>query len=812
MQVDQAHMLAKTSDTREPQKRSTAVLVWLLGTFLFLAVQNTVVAQSPLEVSVEVAEAPTSVKCAGHEHHLAIVKASMPNAGSGANASALGVALVPPKGDVKLFARYWFFFPGQALNKRDDDSGAAVGNLKEAGPTSKAYLDKFFESCSVEKEKPVITQVLDTAVSIDEAVATLSANGLQFKAVTNSKQNLAKPLTVSEESYVAFSAVTRAALQQRARYGASQIQSQGNSTVVPVVAVDQSEAIKENLKQLEGKIDSLASRNRLLLILLTTVLSLGVAVVTTAVVLFYLKQWGQPRSLIDPEVQKAITQLTIEELKKFQKADTKGDDDAKPGDNAETIALREFIGNHFGRKFLDPDIRKGLNNLTAELNQNLLPLAGNDSNGSSPTLDRLQSARQQVQMMWETYSRKPCPSGALTTLQKDWASLQNTFQPFKQDDFKEVLSYARESVELFQLLSEKFKDQSHNPTELKQDVEGLFKELKNTYTEFNTPEHTYSLSPRYQLDDLRYKLQGHNQTTQSVVNTIRTVLPNAAGPIDEMTTTLVNKFNSNKQLVSSAAALKTSNEQLTRELESLKLQTQGSTQLAGVLSHYVHLTAGAQLESPQVQAILQRFTAGNYTHRQLRLRLSAAIEALNRAVVAVGNAGRTNALDALRISEFKDRLDELLTNLESFDGDAIWKECLSSGLLGKWLHHLLRAELVARTYFAEDDSLALLIAPLTEACTALRATIRQFNVQVPLLTLLSEPPPGATLRYEIDPKLGQLLEFQQKVRAKWEQRKPGEDPKFIVDVEVFPWQADGNGNKGEVVAISGSMTSMPMNA
>jgi hypothetical protein len=810
MQMDQAYMLAKTSDTREPQKRLTAVLIWLLGTFLFLAVQNTVVAQNPLEVTVEVAESLTSVKCAGREHHLAIVKASMPNPGSDGSGSALGVALVPPKGEVKLFARYWFFFPGQALNKRDDDSGAAVGNLKEAGSTSKAHLDKFFESCLVEKEKPVITQVLDTAVSIDDAVKTLSANGLQFKAVTSSKQNLDKPLTMFEESYVAFSTVMRTALQQRAWDGASQIQSQGDSTGVPVVAVDQSEAIKKNLKELDGKIDSIASRNRLLLILLTAILSLGVAVVTTAAVLFYLKQWGQPRSHFDPEVQKAITQRKIEEeLKKFQKPDAKGDDDGKHDDNAETIALREFISNHFGSKFLDQDIRKGLNNLTAELDQNLLPLAGNNSNGPSPTLARLQSARQQVHTMWETYSKKECPSGALTTLQKDWASLQNTFQPFQQDDFKEVLSYARESVALFQFLSEMFKDQTHNPQGVKQAIEKLLKDLEAIHHDFSTSEPRYSLStlgPDSLVFDLRCKLQSHDEISERVNTTIKEVLPNASGPIDEMTTALVNKFNSNKHLVSNAASLETANGQLTREIESLKVQTQESTQLAGALSRYVHLSADTQLEPAQVQTILQRFTAGNYTHRQLRLRLSAALEALDRAVVAVSHADRMNALEALKISEFKDHLDGLLTNLESFDGDAIWKECLSSGLLGKWLHHLLRAELVARTYFADDDSLALLIAPLTEACTALRATICQFNVQVPFLTLLSEPPPEATLRYEIDSNLSELPEFKEKVAAKLKQRKPGEDPKFIVDVEVFPWWADGNGNKGEVVAISGSMT------
>jgi hypothetical protein len=789
-----------TTSLQESELMDQQRIVWVFSTLLLLAVQLNVAAQ---EVRIEVAHSTTTVKCAGVENHLAIVKASMPTAGADANASAFGFALIPANGDVRMFARYWFFFTDKVLSKRDDDSGTLGRNLIEAEQTLKPKVEKFFGDCSVANAKPVILEVLDrvtTETSVTDVISALSTTGLQFSAVTESKQNLANSLTDNAESHVALSAVMR-----------TTVQLQSDGTRPPPgppnevkASLDQSEAIKKNVKELEAKIDSLSSWNRELSILLVAALSLSAALVIAAILLFSLKPRLLHRILAVPEVTNEITQRIVTAVRLMPPPNS-GNENARSTDHAENKAIREFISNHFGRKFLDPDVEKNLGNLTSELNQHLLPLAHKDANGSSRTLSRLKSAGKQVQTMWEAYSEKPCPSGALTTLQKDWAALQNTFQPFKQNDFAGVLSHARESVAVFQLFHERFRDQNHKPEEVRQEFDGLLKELEKTYNDFTSPEQRITLSPRYQFADLSFKLHSYNETTQSVITTIQKVLPNASGPIDEMTSALVAKLNSNTELVSNAEAIKAANEKLTSELETLKTQAEESTQLAGALSRYVYLSTDTQLDSPQVQAILQTFTAGNYTHRQLRLRLSAALEALDHAVATVTKSGCTNALAALRISDFKDHLAKVLTNIEQYAGEELWKKCLSSGFSEeRWLHHLLRAELVARTYFADDDSLALLIAPLSEASTALVATIREFNVHVPLITLLSDPPAGAQVRYEVDSKLKELMGFKQKVHARLEQLKQGEDPKFIVDVELFPWRSDTIGNDGEVIAISGS--------
>ena len=810
--MDQQRLLAKIPDSQE-LKRSMPI-VWLLSAVLVIAVQLNVVAQDPLEVNVRVAQSATTVNCPTGEHRVAIVKASLADPGSGANASAFGFALLSPKDvkDVKMFARYWFFFPPDKVqSNRDDDSGK-LGKTLVPGQISKGNVDTFFSNCSVDKEN--ITRLLIQAndqTSIHEAAGTLSASGLQFKAATESKQKLANALTDSEESNVAFSEAIRAALQQQAADNVSSTQQPGPATTEPVNTGDQSEAIQKSLKQLDGKIDAFAYAYRLLLAALIFAAVIAVALVILAAILFYVKPTLRPRVLLDQEVKNEIRQRIADEMQDFSKLNAQAGHGA--GDNMDVNALREFISNQFGKKFLEPDVQKGLNKLTAELNKQLLPLAGNNSNEASPILGQLSSAREQVETMWEAYSEKPCPSGALRTLQKDWTRLQSVFLPFRQTDFKDVLNYARGSVTLFQLLTEKFKNETSNPEVLKKETEFLFSGLQEIYNESTSPERRFSLSPQGQLIGLRETLRDHKDRTQSVITTIKAVLPDVSGPSDMMAAALVEKFNSNTELVASAEKLKAANEELTGKVATLKTQVQESTQLAGALSQYVHLSTNVELDSSQIQSILQRFNAGDQTQRQLRLRLSAAIEALDQAVASVSNAGRQDALDALKISEFKDHLLELLANIENFTGEALWKNCLSAGFVGKWAHQLLRAELVARTYFAENESLALLLPPLSEACTAIRATIREFKVRVPFLTLLSDPPACARVRYDGDEKLSNLPEYQEKVDAKWEQRKPGEDPKFIVDVELFPWESDSNGNPGEMVAISGSRWNKgPLNA
>lgn len=291
---------------------------------------------------------------------------------------------------------------------------------------------------------------------------------------------------------------------------------------------------------------------------------------------------------------------------------------------------------------------------------------------------------------------------------------------------------------------------------------------------------------------------------QSAATVVSTLIPGASGTIDVMVSDLAKEFDSKVRTAKKAEEFKERAERLQRELTESKAQAEVSTKLAGALSRYVNLSAEGGLDPEQVRNILQRFSTGERTHRQLRLRLSAATSALDEAIEEVRRASREDALDALRTGDFMDPLRRLLTNMEDFRGDAMWGDCLSSGFSDQWLHNLLRAELLARTYFTEDGALSPLIAPLAEAVAALRVTMRHLNVRVPFISLLSKPPAGARVDYEVDPRLSGLQEVRRKVQATLRSQSKLEDGfNFIVDVGLFPFQSDSAEKfGGRVFAVS----------
>lgn len=312
-------------------------------------------------------------------------------------------------------------------------------------------------------------------------------------------------------------------------------------------------------------------------------------------------------------------------------------------------------------------------------------------------------------------------------------------------------------------------------------------------------------SPPNESNNIVESVKAVKKKIKAATHAVSGVMPKASGTIDVMVSSLVNEFKSMIELAKKAEEFRTEAERLQSELSESQAQARDSTELAGALSQYVNLSAEKNIGPPQVQGILQQFSAGESAHRQLRLRLSAAIPALEQAIEDVRNAGRGDALDALRISDFKEQLHGLLTNMEDFTGDAMWKDCLSSGFSQQWLHNLLRAELLAQTYFAEDEALARLVDPLTEASRALRATIRHFHVRVPFLSLLSKPPDGARVDYEVDPKLSKLPEVKQKVQAVLRQAQGNTEDglNFIVDVGLFPFQSESAEDfGGRVVVVS----------
>lgn len=906
----------------------------LLTALCCLTLSLTALAQGPAtEVSIQTIRSDVPVKCNENkdEYSLVVVLATMPaqpTPEAGAGARALGVALMPRgPGEVKMFARYWFYSAGQLLLRRDDDNGELKAKLIDFDKSLlKENVTSFFKGCTTTTEIPAIYQVLDQAdpraqFLIEEIADDFRANGLKLKSDEgiNVQQNLNKPLTSDDAGQVLFARVMRTSLPEQLKNRTPTAGASPSPSVVTDPNTGSRGTTAKELEDTRKSLDSLSTLQRILLGVLVTALVL----ILVLFALFYFKPTPFRKFFFRPEDAAEIRRQAIDELymgwrkigepteaqqeveeilnsfkQRFSDAEQSPAKlksayhdlesaikrfslsltiDKKRGANRnndeELRAVRQFLSNHFGDKFWNMDLVEGLDDLTEELNRNLLPLAGNDSNNSSRTLKRLMTARARVETMWSKYSNAQCPEGALNILGQEWETFQDTLQPLRQIDFQSACAYAQESIALFCYLHQKFDHQSRTPEDFKKRVKKFFRDL-DTIQEEHLPDETRSNpTPEDLLTDLDAELSKNKRAVEELRNlnlaiselqrelppsddaitdpvgraiklarscmtalellkdyhpspdsdniaesvlaikdeirrateAVLEVLPEASGKVNEMVSGLVNEFKSKIKLAGRAEELRAEAERLESALSASQEQAEASTKLAGALSQYVNLSADEQMAPLQVQRVLQQFSAGERAHRQLRLRLSAALPALEQAIEAVRQAGREDALEALRINDFKNQLRGLLTNMEDFHGDAMWNECLSAGFAQQWLHNLLRAELLARTYFEEADSLSLLRDALTETTRALLATMRHFNARVPVISLLGKPPAGARTGYEVDATLSTLPEAKRKVQLMLAQTSSGDELDFIVDVKLFPFRSENTDDfDGHVVVVSPS--------
>jgi hypothetical protein len=885
------------------------------------------------EIGTQVIPSTTTLKCNQNkaDYNLVVVRAwlpTLPTAGANTSVNAIGIALAPTdKGEIKMFARYLFSSTDPAAQsksivRRDDDSGELKKSLMDFNADSlNNNVSTFLQDCEPHAEvAAAVSQVLaQSNPSVADMVNAFNARGLKLdpEAATSGQQSFEQPLTIDGGDQLMFARAMRALLEQQLKRTPSEkLSGPSNGDDLSATRAEL-EATKRSLEEAGKKVDSLSTLLSILLGVLATALFLCLILA----VLSYFSPSGRRKILFFSEDPTEIRRQAINELytgfrkiseptkaqqkleeilssyrKRFDGAkgnlaqsrsaycdfeteirlfclslavDEKPDVDQNSEE--EINAVRQFLSDHFGLS-AKKDVTEWLDELSCELNKNLLLIVGEDSKSSPRILPRLKTARQLVETMWLKHSSKPCPKGALAILEQEWGTFQSTLQPLKQIEPTETLAYAQEAVALFNHLRGKFLRQPQKPGELKPKVERFFKELetvqnthlpalaqsnptpeniltklsaeldtnKQTITKFNNlntqindlrrelpspdgastdaitqairmaKQHRMALDllqdyrPSNDRDDLTKTVKVIQNKIESVTSAVSTVLPQASGTIDVMVSSLVDEFNSKIELAKKAEEFRADAERLQSALSESQAQAKESAELAGTLSHYVNLSAEKEIDPSQVSDILQRFSAGENVHRQLRLRLSAAIPALDQAIEDARGAGRGDALDALRISDFKERLRGLLTNIEDYTGDAMWKDCLSSGFSQQWLHNLLRAELLAQTYFVEDEALARLVDTLAEASRALRATIRHFNVRVPFIRLLSKPPAGARVDYEVDPKLSKLPEVKRKVQAMLRAQGNFEDGlNFIVDVGSFPFQSASTEDfGGRVVVVS----------
>jgi len=135
----------------------------------------------------------------------------------------------------------------------------------------------------------------------------------------------------------------------------------------------------------------------------------------------------------------------------------------------------------------------------------------------------------------------------------------------------------------------------------------------------------------------------------------------------------------------------------------------------------------------------------------------------------------------------KDGIRNLLTQMEECTGEQLWHQALSEGFSEKWLHYLIRADLLLRTYYADQKEFRWLSKVVSFACSAILAALHEFQVEVVEVSLLGERPKEMDTE-SVYSGVRNLQAVRDKVRGKL---MNGQTQELVVDVTSFPYFVKG---------------------
>lgn len=167
---------------------------------------------------------------------------------------------------------------------------------------------------------------------------------------------------------------------------------------------------------------------------------------------------------------------------------------------------------------------------------------------------------------------------------------------------------------------------------------------------------------------------------------------------------------------------------------------------------------------------------------QLRMGLSSAMMALEKASSANGSAEHGELMDALFLNNVKKGLNELLSRMEECSGAQLWTDVLYEGFNQQWLHYLLRADLLLRTYYSSRNEFSLLRNAVSLASTSILAALHDFQVEIVEVGLFEELPANMETQ-PVYPGLRNLPAVMEKVGLMVQNIKAVE---VVVDVTSFP--------------------------
>jgi hypothetical protein len=274
-------------------------------------------------------------------------------------------------------------------------------------------------------------------------------------------------------------------------------------------------------------------------------------------------------------------------------------------------------------------------------------------------------------------------------------------------------------------------------------------------------------------------------TYETISRHIREVLPEQTGPIPQRVTSLVTEYRNIKPRADRAETLEAESKTLQTKLDAASCEVEAGKMLVEEIALELNFKPESlNHDQQQVTATLNRLQneRNSSPYLQLRMGLSSALLALEKAINTNGSVEHEKLIEALFIDKVKNGLKELLARMEECSGDQLWSDVLYEGFNQQWLHYLIRADLLLRTYYATRNEFSLLRRAASIACSSTLAALLEFQVEIVEVGLFEKLPVNMEME-PVYPGLRNLPAVMDKVGLMVQSITAGE---VVVDVTSFP--------------------------
>src|SRR5687768_5230946 len=243
------------------------------------------------------------------------------------------------------------------------------------------------------------------------------------------------------------------------------------------------------------------------------------------------------------------------------------------------------------------------------------------------------------------------------------------------------------------------------------------------------------------------------QIVQAVVTSHEAILretdqisPQQTNSIHERVSALVREYRRLKPKADRAEELEARSHSLQAKLDTATSELRAGETLVDEIAQQLNFKTDSlnPQDNERIAATLNRLKTekSSSPYLQLRLGLSSALLAMEKAVSPNGSTQDVDLRDALFLNKVMQALRQVLARMEECSGDQLWTNILYEGFNQQWLHYLLRADLLLRTYYSTCAELSLLRKAISLACNSILAALHDYHVEVRELELFETLPPN----------------------------------------------------------------------